>query len=482
MLRSLHRPALALALTGVTALAACSDDTTGPAAPGSAAASSAAGTGEFVILGSGWSLPADLEAQVAAAGGTLRQVFPEIGVAVAESPDPAFAARAAAISGVESAAPDVVLQWTRERRVTELAAGDAVPFAAAQVASRADDEPFYAYQWAPAAVQAPEAWNAGLTGRGVRVAVVDGGLYAAHADLRANVDVAASRSFVPGTAFNQDLGTFWHGTHVAGIVGAADNGVGVIGIAPEATLIGVKVLHGGSGAFSWIIDGIMYAARPQSEGGAGAQVINMSLGGAFDGKDKATKAAVQELAKAVDRATRYAYQQGATLIAAAGNDGISFDAEKTLVDFPAQSANVISVSATGPLAWAYGATDFSRPASYTSYGKSLVTLAAPGGDFAYAGNESCNLSGFTSSCWVFDMYLSTSRGSTAAGSYSWSAGTSMASPVAAGIAALVIQANGGRMAPAQVEARLRQGAVDLGKPGKDEFYGHGFVNALRSVQ
>ena len=58
----------------------------------------------------------------------------------------------------------------------------------------------------------------------------------------------------------------------------------------------------------------------------------------------------------------------------------------------------------------------------------------------------------------------------------------MASPVAAGIAALVIEAGGGRMAPAQVEAALKRGALDLGKPGNDEFYGHGWVNAFRSVQ
>ncbi len=485
MLRSTPRPALVLALAGAVTLAACSDDVSGPAVPAAAPAfSEGETTGQYMILASAESLPADMEAKVSAAGGTLESAYPELGIAIATSSDPTFETRAARIAGVESVTPDLVVRWVGPERVVPFSAGatPSLPSFQAQVASLADDEPFYVFQWAPAAVQAPEAWNAGYTGRGVRVAILDGGIYANHTDLQANVDVASSRSFVPGTAFNQDLGTFWHGTHVAGIVGAADNGAGVVGIAPGATLVGVKVLHGGSGAFSWIVNGIYYAARPQSEGGAGADVINMSLGLVLDAKDKSTKKAVKELAKTIDRATRYARRQGVTVIAAAGNDGIDFDEEKHLLDIPASSAHVIGVSATGPVGWALGDRNFSRPASYTNYGKSIVDLAAPGGDFAYPGNENCAVTFFVTACWVFDMYLSTSRGTSAGGDYSWSAGTSMAAPVAAGIAALIIEANGGSMHPAQVEARLRQGAVDLGKPGNDAYYGHGWVNAYRSVR
>ncbi|HEX8271141.1 MAG TPA: S8 family serine peptidase [Longimicrobiaceae bacterium] len=479
MLRSFPRPALALAVAAA-ALAACTD---GPAAPAAAPAlSQGAPDGRFVVLARAESLPADLAAQVAAAGGTLEQAFPELGVAVVSAADPAFRARAGRLAWVESVAADLAVRQAEPARVAALEDAPQAPALAAGGAGPADDEPFYTFQWAPAAVQAPEAWEAGFTGRGVRVAIVDGGLYGDHVDLRANVDRAASRSFVPGFAWNQDVGTFWHGTHVAGIVAAADNGVGGIGIAPEATLIGVKVLHGNVGPFDGIIAGIYYAATPRERGGAGADVVNLSLGLSVDAADRQVRADLRELEKAVDRATRYAHRQGATLIASAGNDGRSFDEHRTWVGVPAQSAHVVAVSATGPLGWFRGARDFARPASYTTFGKAVVDLSAPGGDYAYPGTERCQVAFANRLCRTFDMYLSTIRGSTPGGEYTWSAGTSMAAPVVSGIAALVIQAGGGRVAPAQVEAALRRGAEDLGKPGNDEVYGHGWVNALRSVQ
>ena len=173
----------------------------------------------------------------------------------------------------------------------------------------------------------------------------------------------------------------------------------------------------------------------------------------------------------------WANAQGTTVIAAAGNDGVSLDENKFDVSLPAMSSRIIAVAATGPFGWAYGNTEFARQASYTTFGKAVVDLAAPGGDFAWPTNELCTVAGQTIPCWAFDMYLSTSRAG-----YTWAAGTSMASPVTAGIAALIIQANGGRLDPAQVRAKLQQGAVDLGKPGFDATYGHGFVNAFASVQ
>ncbi len=485
MLRSVPRPALALALAGAATLAACSGDLAGPAAPGTAPAlSEGVTTGRYLILASAESLPRDLAAQVAAAGGTLERAYPELGVAVASSAAPGFRALAGRIAGVESVTADVTAQWVSPGEAVSLDAPPTLPPVRASVASLADDEPFYGLQWAPAAVHAPEAWNAGYTGRGVRVAILDGGLYADHPDLSANVDRAASRSFIPGRTFDQDVGTFWHGTHVAGIVGAADNGIGVVGIAPGATLIGVKVLDANIGDFDGIIAGIYYAATPRDQGGAGADVINMSLGLSLDAKtkDKEYRESVKELEKSVDRATRYAHRQGVTLISAVGNDGRNFDEAKGWINVPSTATHVIGVSATGPVGWAKGATDFSRPASYTNYGKSLVDLAAPGGDFAYSGTDRCRVTFAFRECWWYDMVMSTVRGTSAAGGYDWRPGTSMAAPVVAGIAALVIEAGGGRMAPARVEAALKRGAADLGKPGNDAFYGHGWVNAYQSVR
>ena len=130
---------------------------------------------------------------------------------------------------------------------------------------------FYPLQWNMTALEAPAAWATGCTGAGVRVAIIDGGIYDLHADLAPNLDTGCSVSFVPGQPFNNDAGTFWHGTHVAGIVAAADNGFGVIGVAPEATLIGrqgapqrQRQLRG------WMIGGILYAADPAAFGLAAA--------------------------------------------------------------------------------------------------------------------------------------------------------------------------------------------------------------------
>jgi subtilisin family serine protease len=271
-----------------------------------------------------------------------------------------------------------------------------------------------------------------------------------------------------------------------------DNTIGVVGVAPEAKLILVKVLgDAGSGAFSWIIEGIKYAADQQVD------VINMSLGARlprngkymdnngtpndpsddFLVKDKELQKEVAELIEALNKATTYAARKGVTLIAAAGNNGI--DAKEENATFvPADSKHVISISSTAPLAWALNtSTSLDQVASYTNYGTPAVDLSAPGGDFSYPGNEIVVFRGVRQFVWALDMVLSTAT----ATSYSWSAGTSMASPHAAGVAALIIGKNGGKMAPERVEAILRSSADDLGTPGRDDFYGHGRINALRAV-
>ena len=327
-----------------------------------------------------------------------------------------------------------------------------------------------------------------------RVAILDGGIRDTHIDIAPNLDVAHSRSFVTGQPFNFDqardtLGvcrltdTFWHGTHVAGIVGAPAQNAGIVGIAPNATLIGVKVLHCGSGSFGSVIAGIVYAATPIAEGGAGADVINMSLGAQFARQGRGAA----QLAVALGKATTYAYQRGVTVVAALGNEATDLDHTANVVFLPAMSPHVIAVSATGPVGFALGATNYDRPASYTNFGQSAVDFAAGGGDAALPGNASCsvprNPSGsITTACWVFDLVIAPCRGGPAStSSYCFAAGTSMAAPAVSGVAALII-GKYGRVGPAEVERRLRQSADDLGKPGNDDFYGSGRVNAFRATQ
>lgn len=334
--------------------------------------------------------------------------------------------------------------------------------------------------WGMDAIDAPQAWAAGYKGKGVRVAVLDGGYYMNHPDLSANINKGLSRNFVnlndlgqpycnslpecdPSDPSFKKTG-FSHGTHVAGTIAALDNTIGVIGVAPEAEIVAVKVLsdYAGGGLVSWIVQGIVYAADN------GADVINMSLGGVRTKGGGKGANLVMEGIKAYNEAIQYASQKGSLVVVAAGNNGFDFDHNGPIEVFPGGSPQALTISATAPYGWFIDpTTDLDVPSSYTNFGASRIEFAAPGGDFDYPG-----------SAYVRDMVLSTSGPS----QYYYAAGTSMAAPHASGVAALIIGKNGGSMNPTHVKAALRASADDLGKPGKDPYFGLGRVNAFKAVQ
>lgn len=469
----------ALPLLAVAALAACGEPPTLPTpmagVDGASFAKSATVT--YILNGSADNLPPDLAASVAAAGGTLTAAFTDAGIAFATSDNSGFVASAAKIKGIAEVGEDAVAQFTNPHL-----SGDVVDEAGVDedfTGKFGAKETFRALQWAPDAISAPAAWDAGARGRGARVAVVDGGISDKHLDIAPNLDAKRSVSFVPGVPFNKDAGTFWHGTHVAGIIAAPANGLGTVGIAPEATIIGVKVLDKGSGAFSWVISGIIYAATPIDEKGGGADIINLSLGAAV-----AKNGASAHLLNAVAKATNYARKRGVLVVAAAGNDAVDLDHSANVVFTPAQTGSSIAVSATGPIGFALGATNFDNPASYTNFGQKAIELAGPGGDLMFEPkSQICGIKlpdgGFISGpCYAFDFVIAPAFGTS---SYGFAAGTSMAAPSVSGVAALVV-GRFGHMSPTQLETILRQSADDLGKPGNDDFYGKGRVNAFRAIQ
>lgn len=436
-----------------------------------ACAALSAQAADFVLQAPSWGAAQD--AAVAAAGGSLRFSHAS-GLAVASSDNANFLAQALRGGAITSGAADQVIEQAPVRTF-ELVEEQALTHPGI-------DTFFPHIQWAPQAVQAPAAWAAGYTGRGVRVAVIDSGIFGSHPDLAANIDTAAARSFVPGAPascqvrWDCDVGTFWHGTHVAGIVAAPANGIGVVGIAPEATIVPVKALHGGSGSFGSVIQAIVYAA---TEGRA--DIINMSLGAVFNrgGRDAA------ELTSLLNRAVNFASRQGTLVISAAGNSSLDIDHTGNVIVTPAQSGNGLAVSATGPMGFGLGANNFMRFSSYSNWGNSLVTVAGPGGDFALPGNAPCTLTrangtGLTRPCWVFDMVLSTVRGAGPNGGYAWAAGTSMSAPAVAAVAALIKQKNPGASV-GELKTRLMRATVDAGKVGNDPFYGKGFINAAIGV-
>jgi lantibiotic leader peptide-processing serine protease len=426
----------------------------------------------YLLISATDNLPANVEARIQQAGGTISNAYNEIGVASVSSDRANFRAQAARIPGIMAVVPNNPIQWIAPPQVVPLEIGYPPESGAGDL--------FFDLQWGHTAIDAPGAWNAGYRGAGARVAVLDTGFDLTHPDLAPNINLELSANFVPGETLQYGLpDVFSHGSHVAGTIAAAQNDFGVIGVAPEAELVLVKVLDDeGSGTFEWVMAGIIHAADVD------ADVINMSLGAmiprrGFESNGEWVSAReVAALLTAMGRTTNYAYRSGTTIITSAGNAALNLNHTADLVVIPAMSPHVIAISATAPIGWAVDPfeTFLDNLASYSNYGTSVIDFAAPGGDFIYPGEENCTISVVTVPCWVFDLVFSTGN----SGWY-WSAGTSMAAPHAAGVAALIIGKNGGSMHPAQVEAALRRSSDDLGKPGKDGAYGHGRVNAANAV-
>ncbi len=223
-----------------------------------------------------------------------------------------------------------------------------------------------------------------------------------------------------------------HGTHCAGIVGAEKNGVGVIGTSRGATIMPLKAADcGGSLYDSDIINAIYYAADN------GADIISMSFGGS--GYSSATQTAVN-----------YAYNKGVALFAAAGNSG------DATMQYPAGYSNVIGV----------GATDFNDSIASFSTFNSSVDISAPGVDV---------YSTLPTYAVMFNSYYGDPL------NYAYCSGTSMATPMAAGLAALVLSRNP-KYTPAQVQQVMQTSADDKGSAGRDDYYGYGRINAYNTLR
>lgn len=431
----------------------------------------------------------------------FKEANKELGFIRVQTPDPTFPEKARKVPGVQSVSVDIVQNW----RLPERNFRSSIPYGSstgtttsshAYAKSGAPLTDRYSFlQWGLQAVHAPEAWGKGYKGTGVKVAVLDGGFLLNNPEIKPNIIL--THSFVEGEEVQyHGAEGFSHGSHVAGTIAAVKDSNGVAGVAPEAKLILVKVLSdAGSGAFSNIIDGIFYATNH------GAKVINMSLGGELPLKtftdDNGTpddpsddyvveyNRDVKELITAINRATLYATLNGTTVIAAAGNNGYDYDTEKRFITYPAAALGVLAISSTGPLGWGINQdTSLYLPSIFTNYGKPFIHYAAPGGNYSLPINTTIvSVGGIINYEYLFDFIFNIGFWDEASGTYyyGWSAGTSMASPHAAAVAALIYQkypfAN-----PLLVDLVLKASSTDYGAPGKDKYFGDGQVNAAKAVK
>lgn len=445
---------------------------------------------------------AQVKKAVAAAGGTVVISYDRIGVIVVRSQNPDFAKTVRRVRGVESAGATrtnpIVPQATTDIGVDQPLSAHQAEAAAAE--ATADQDPMEPLQWDLPAIKADKAHQKTLGSRNVTVAVIDTGVDDTHPDLAPNFDRAASASCVSGApdttdgAWRPAAGESDHGTHVAGTIAAAKNGIGVTGVAPGVKVAGIKVANPDGFFYTEsVVCGFVWAAEH------GVDVTNNSYytdPWLFNCKNDPDQGALVE---AVGRATRYAESRGTVNVASAGNDNFDLTADeiedtgspndstpgtrpidpRTCLDIPAMLPGVVTVSATG----AKG-----LKASYSNYGDGVIDVAAPGGDSTvYQTPAPPATSG---------LILSTLPG----GRYGYKAGTSMASPHVAGVVAL-IKSRHPYASAAVVKALLTaeadatacgapydidgDGEVDAvceGSKFRNGFYGAGVVDALDAVR
>lgn len=490
-LRCLIGTAAALGLvltTGLGASAATSDTSTPvPVNPPD-------GTVMSYVVNTGQANPGQTrkaEAAVVAAGGVVVQSWPEIGVVVAQSD------RAAFRTNVKAAGKNVVASVgaTRTAEVKDRATGPGVPWGPGSSDWNKGknkpvngDEPstpipgsgteqYSSLQWDMTMIHSPEANLVTDGSRNVLVGVLDSGIDPTHVDLAANIDVADSVNCTAAGRPDQSEGGWYpttsdHGTHVAGTIAAARNGVGVVGVAPNVRLASVKVVNDDGFIYpEYAICGFMWAAQ------RGMDVTNNSYyidPFEFWCGDQPDQAAVKE---AVTRAVKWSVKKGVVSAAAAGNSGLDLttntidegspnDADEptartineTCKDLPAQIDGVVTVSSL---------TQEGSLSYFSNRGLGQIDVAAPGSRIA----------------------------STVPGGWAYKSGTSMASPHVAGVLALMKSAHPD-LTPAQMVQKLQadatatacspaqydEGPTCVGTTELNSYYGYGIVNALKAVQ
>ncbi len=421
-------------------------------------ASAAGATSTYLVVYKDKTSTSGAGKAVSAAGGQLVATYAPISVVVARSASADFAVRMRAVKGVEGAVATT--------RFASAVDGGAVGADASATGDTTTDAPsvpangvaglndsLSGLQWDMTQIKVGEAHAVSTGSPTVLVGDIDTGLDYTHPDLAPNVDAAASVNCVSGVpvagvvAAMDDNG---HGTHTAGTIAAAANGIGMVGVAPSVKIAGIKA--GNAAGFFFpeaVVCSFMWAADH------GVDVTNNSYFAdpwLFNCRNDAEQRAIWTAER---RAIKYAQSKGVLVVAAEGNQAddlshptvdatspddttpVTRDISNACAVVPTEVPGVVGVSATG---------NKQMKSFYSSYGISEVDVAAPGGD-SILQQTAAAPNGRVLSTWPASLLTSTClparRVIDASGAaYCYQQGTSMASPHAAGVAALIASVTG----------------------------------------
>src|SRR5437762_2212860 len=501
-----------VAAIGLVAVAACVRDARFPSEPAmrrtpqfAAVASSRvvtalAPTGRHIVSFNG-QVRSDFAQQVAALGGKVLWVSTGSGLAAVSGLRGNAPALLGGKRGIQAVDVDQGIPLDVPRMAVETAAdgggvaSNANPAAAVR----------HARQWNMRAVQADVAWAHGFLGSSsVSIFMLDSGIDPHHADTEGRVDATRSlellgtfdapavvdgdtvivpfteadtvQKYFPGHEVYTDL--FFHGTHTGATV--SSNAVRAAGVTSGTMLVAVKVCgYINECPFTSILFGVIYAAN------SGADVVNLSLGGAF------TKAGNGRFVGLLNKVFNFARSRGVTVVVSAGNGAADLDHDGNTYWSFCNTPSVIFVAATGPtsdanatnpnpnLARAGPFTDVDAPAYFTNFGRSVINVAAPGGNSSFgppltppAGRDAfvwaaCSQTSLLINCAPLPTFIVGAQG------------TSMAAPHVTGAAALLVSILGRN--PSQIKARIQQSADNVAGNGTTPFYGKGRLNVARAV-